>query len=373
MADPFRRLLARMRAVSNAARQYGDPAHLAHFASRARSKFFHPRDQRLPDAAWDGFKVAAFHPGVVHPTRVVMTELRLKQLRDAGVGSGVHEAYQAWIRVRRHLRSPVSNSTAFRSPMYQRPLHLLSDIEVMACRVALWLGVSEIREQKPYWPWNHIHPIAGWDPLRDLSAPEVPGSIQIASELGLKHGYYPGTSIYFVGTTDLMLRVGYPPNDRLVLWACKPHDFLQNRTPEFGRMHERLEIEKTYARYISAHWTTFTDKTIGEKLGRNLALFEPTRTQLLAAQASSQFDDFVGYFEEWATSGLPIRDCVALSAQKVSTTKAHGFDLFHLGAWSGLIDVDLSVDVLTTKPVQRADRATIADLRRALLGTDAYA
>lgn len=336
----------------------------------AVSALFHPRDARLPGEGWDGYCLAPFHPGVVHPTQVVMTDRRLRQLCDAGVGSGVHESYQSWIRVRRHLRAPVSNITAFPSLLYERHHHFLSDIEVKAYRVALWLGVSEAREQKPYWPLPHAHPITGWDLLRDLSTDEVPGTLEIARDLGIDHGVYPGTKIAFVATTDLMLRIGYPPNDRLVLWPCKPSDFLNDRGPDKARMHERLLLESTYARSIGAHIATFTETSVSETLLNNLSLYQPTRLQLLDAHASAQFADFVGFFEELAEVGAPLRDCCAFSAQKVLASKERSFELFGLGAWSGAIDIDLNSHVLMTRPIRRPRPGELAQLRKILLGEE---
>ncbi|MGJ7571090.1 hypothetical protein ACSFBX_11195 [Variovorax sp. RB2P76] len=297
-----------------------------------------------------------------------MTDRRLQQLCDAGVGSGVHESYQSWIRVRRHLRAPVSNITAFPSLLYERHHHFLSDIEVSAYRVALWLGVSEVREQKPSWPQPHAHPITGWDLLRDLSTDEVPGTQEIAHDLGIDHGVYPGTNIAFVATTDLMLRIGYPPNDRLALWPCKPADFLDDKGPDKARMHERLLLESTYARCIDAHFATFTEKSVDETLLNNLKRYQPTRLQLLDAHASARFADFVGFFEELAEVGAPLRDCCAFSAQKVLVSKECSFKLFGLGAWSGAIDIDLNSHVLMTRPIRRSRPYELAQLRKILLG-----
>ena len=295
-----------------------------------------------------------------------MTIKRLFELIDGGVGSGVAESHCPWIRVRRYLSSPVSTIFVSHSPLYRhRSLHLLSTGEERASRLAIWLGAIEVREQMPMWPDGHKHPLSGWDEDRDRSLSQIRGLLQIAHDLGIKHGFYPGTNIPFVATTDLMIRHGVPPNDQLALWQCKPAS--HRRSLRNQRSLERLALEAAYAVEVGATSRTIFSDTLSERFHENLFWLEPLRSEIDAFGQSVQLRDFAAEFMLSATDySIDASRCKAAKACQASAERSHQF--FRMAAWGELIDIDLSRPIYMNQELQRDHGDIYGSVRKELLG-----
>lgn len=297
----------------------------------------------------------------------VMTLTKLASLIKLGLGKGRDADYAPWIRVRRRLTSKVSNLFVVPSVLYEaRGLHLLSGLEHRAALVAQWLGATEIREQFPMWPDPHQHPLSGISADRDQALEALPGLLDIAREAGIRHGFYPKTTIPFVATSDLVLRIGQPPDDRLVFWACKPLAIMLDA--ERRRTLERLELERRYAVAAGATSVVIDDSLFKRNvLAKNLDWLMPPHSELRLHNASTCLIDFAGRLDE-LIKALPIRDAVQVAGRKVGCDVELSKRLFRLAAWSGLIDINLREPILVTRFATLGGRKVRSELTRELLG-----
>jgi hypothetical protein len=296
-----------------------------------------------------------------------MTLDRLDLLIRNGYGQGRNQFYEPWIRIRRRLSSPVSNLVALSTPLYaRRSLHLLSGLEDRAAQLALWLGAAEIREQFPMWPDPHLHPIVGISRARDRLMHDVPGLLEIARNSGIDHGTYPGTRIPFVATVDLLIRMGSPPDDFLVLWGCKPLELMLEPGKNERRL-ERLELERLYSIAIGARSIVFDGTEASRRFFANLDWFRPLHAEVAAYGQSNQLQDFAGQFLA-ASRALPIRECVAHCGRLLALNHDSAHRFFRMAAWLGLIDIDFTQSIVMSRPLRRDGGGTAKRLRALLLG-----
>lgn len=298
-------------------------------------------------------------------SRRPMTLVRLRQLLRDGFGAGRDEAYRPWIRVTRSTSSPISHTLVAATPIHARGIHLLSKLESTAANVACWLGATEIREQFPLFPWEGLHPMSGLDEARDRFLGNAPALLDIAHEAGIPIGHYVGTNLPFVATTDLVLRVGTFPHDRLVFWSCKPLAAI-NHDKTGHRVLERLELERRYAVGVGARHVVFTDQQITAHLRKNLLWFKPPRSYLLtrSPEARHPFTSAFNALDLAMPLATRIKEAAARSRAPLAEAQAD----FRAAAWLGEIDIDLTQQVAMTYPARRDLTGARARLRATLLG-----
>ncbi|WP_218153667.1 TnsA endonuclease N-terminal domain-containing protein [Variovorax sp. OK605] len=243
-------------------------------------------------------------------------------------------------------------------------MHLLSDEEDRMARIFVWLGATEVREQMPMWPDPHRLPLFGWHPDSDPSLGEAPGLLEIAKKAGINHGRYWATKIPFIATTDLMVRFGVPPNDRLILCQCKPRKLAE--APENGRKRERLVLETLYALAIGAYSIVIHEDYLPSVFHENLIWLEPLRSEFLVAQASQQIFDFAHAFMRRCDS-YPIEACVEYAASRTRMNRVAGHASFRMAAWAGLIDADLLHPIQLTRLLRRDGGRLRAQITQELL------
>ena len=295
----------------------------------------------------------------------VMTMSRLNKLMSNGYGMGRDEQYKSWIRIRRKQSSPVSNLHSMPSPLYKRPLQLLSGLEFAAAHVALWLGANEIREQHPFWPEPHPHPRTGrcWE--SNHSTLFAPGLLEIAKEAGIKHGVFPGTRIPFVATIDFTLAVGPIQNSRLVHWSCKPRELL-DRAPNRNRIRERIQLEMLYSRAVGASHiiidgTDFTQRLIG-----NLDWFMPLRSQNKDLDSRDRIEEFSHWF--LCVADDSVTNAKHYAAKKMQLDYNEVEKLFRASAWKGYINIDFFEPVIMSRPLSLDTKKRKQQLSIKLLG-----
>lgn len=298
-------------------------------------------------------------------SRSVMTWDRIRLLVREGFGHGRGEAYIPWIRVTRGLSSPVSHPTVAHTPIHVRGVHLLSGLEDSAARVAAWLGAREIREQFPLFPWAGLHPMHGLDPDRDRVLEPAPAMSDIVREAGVKLRRYIGSPVPYVATTDLVLRLGDYPNDRLVFWSCKPQKAI-DCARDGDRVEEVLDLEHRYAAAIGCKHVVFTGDEIEPILLSNLIWLEPPRSHLIARSPNARAD-FSGHFTE-QDANMPLEQRIEAAASAAGMTLPEARDDFRTAAWLGQIDVDLTKRVLMFRPIARDVRNVKTALYDQLLG-----
>jgi len=299
-------------------------------------------------------------------TRVPMTIERLQLLVDDGFGYGRGEDYTPWIRITKGLSAKESNLVVAQTAVHKRSLHLMSILEKTAAHAAAWLGATEIREQFPLFPWAANHPMAGLDILRDRRLPEAPSLLNIARDAQIDIGHYVGGNIPYVATTDLVVRIGDFPNDRLVFISCKPRAKMND--PKTGtRVRERLELERRYAQAVGAKHVVFTGEEVCDRLKANLDWLMPHRSQVADPALCARRRAFAEAFASTAES-KSIDQRIRAASSACETTLAEGQEDFRAAAWKGEIDVDLTQPILMSRPLIRDQKQKKTALRVHLLG-----
>ncbi|MGY6126071.1 TnsA endonuclease N-terminal domain-containing protein [Paraburkholderia strydomiana] len=144
-----------------------------------------------------------------------LIEQRLRQ----GYGEGEGAAYKPWVSTSDF--SSLGQTHRAYSAKFERTIELVSDVEWNTFVLAEFSGaVSQVYEGFPI-------------PRDD--------SLQIAGELGIKHPFYPGTSVPTVMTVDFLTVMGSPDDPRLVAIDCK-----RSEAAEDERAIEKLQITRAY-------------------------------------------------------------------------------------------------------------------------------
>ena len=300
--------------------------------------------------------------------RKAMTLTRLQGLILQGYGQGRNDDYKPWIRVTRGNAPRKSNHVVAATNIAARPVHTLSKMEYCALRLALWLGAVEVREQFPNWPWTGSpHPMAGLDPQRDRTLPATPDLLEIAAQAGILHGSCVGApDLPYVATTDLVIRLGAPPNDRLVFWSCKPAEVLAH--PKEGpRAKQRIELDRLYASAIGAHHAVYDGTHAPGALLANLDWLEPPRSELRNETMATGRAAFAQAFNDTSANGAVeqrIRAVATSLAMELPTAQRH----FRAVAWQGAIDVDLSFPIVMSRPLTTGGNQLKRALYRQLMG-----
>ena len=302
-------------------------------------------------------------------TRSVMTLCRLYGLIVQGFGQGRNEAYKSWIRVTRSVSSPKSNLQVMLVPIVGGKLHLLAGTEYDAALLAVYLGAAEVRTQFPLWPSPSQSPLAGLHADRDCSLPVIPGLLDIAREAGIDHGTYIGTSIPFVATCDLVLRIGAPPDDRLVFWSVKPLSKIVSGDVAI-RVRERIELDRRFAVASGGGHRTIVGNEMSIALKGNLGWMMPTLSSLVTLRQSNQLGDFSGEFCDRSAHVDTLSGCIESSGTAASLDSKQAQEVFRAAAWLGLVDVDLTRPVVMSRPPTFGGIQKAAQLRAMLLGDE---
>jgi hypothetical protein len=296
-----------------------------------------------------------------------MTQTKLTALVRQGLGQGREAAYVPWIRVRRRLTSRLSNLFAVPSVLYaKRGIHLLSGLEHHAALLAQYLGATELREQFPMWPDPHEHPLTGTHQERDKTLAPMPGLLELARASGIKHGNYPATKIPFVATSDIVIRLGHPPDDRIVFWACKPLGVMLDA--ERTRTLERLELERLYA--VAAGSPSFViDDSLFARNHRaaNLEWLTPLHSELQRIGSSTRVVEFAGLLDEFIRN-RPLRNAIASAGRAVRIDDRLAQAYFRFAVWAGHVDIDISQPILMTQFAPLGGRRLRHRLAQALVG-----
>lgn len=138
--------------------------------------------------------------------KVTWSEARIARLQKEGRGTGEGAQYKPWLEVTEVSSEGVSHRTY--SPKTQRDHHFLSDVELAFFRMLEWSrDVVDIREQFP-----------------------LPRQItrQLATELRIRHPFYPGTHVETVMTIDFMVTRRHSSGTVLEAYDTKRSDGVED-------------------------------------------------------------------------------------------------------------------------------------------------
>ena len=295
----------------------------------------------------------------------VISWATLSEWIDIGFGRGHFEQYQAFLRITRRAFPRRSNQVVGVMPGFKRRFDFWSRAERLIALLCIWLGVRDLREQYPLWPWAHDHPLADW-PLYALRYDPAPALLEIARDAGIDHGNYFGSPVPYVATTDLLVTVGTDTCPELVAIACKPRELLWGRRAKH-RVVERLELERRYFKALGVRHVVADSAAIDSVLSANLQALAPDKTLL------TRLDQFQerGAAEESLRRRLQeeaLRDAVWATARDLRCDLTLIWGVFQMLVWRQEIDLDLSRPMVRSLPMVVGGRRRRAALRKAWLG-----
>jgi len=287
---------------------------------------------------------------------------------EAGVGTGTGDTYEPWIKVKKKNTSTRSNQSIAKGPGLKRHCHFLSRGEKDWAHTLWWIGVTDVREQYPLFPWEHSHARNQVDASQDWGV--HPGLQVIADEAGIRLPLYPRIQVPIVLTLDLMATTSWPDGTYkgLVGFSCKPRSDLlkENQAPWF---YERLELDRRYCIVAGIPHLLAHPERLPGSLSRELEGLAPHATlqEIKALRASTRYLRFVEYLER---SVYTTPACLAanVAGRKVGWTHEEAGIYLRTAMWCQDVDANLSERTNLAAPLQPGGRDLRAKLRRALLG-----
>lgn len=274
-----------------------------------------------------------------------------------GRGQGHGAGYKPWLQISRRKTPSNSNINLRHLPILGRHGHFLSRNEVNIAIWLLWLGADDLREQFPLWPFAHPHPIYGHPSATGQQLPWSRGTLAIARDLGIDHGWFAGSRIPYVATTDFMLTVLTGDIPSLVAIAAKPSAIVKGRVAVKQRVKERLALELAYARELGIRWLLMSDGDISLPLRENLELTLPCALLPDTLDHSDLIEDFCTGLAEDLRAGDTLGDARMRATQRCRIDEASGLALFYHGLWTKRLPVDLRVPLALSQPAQLTDFA----------------
>jgi len=166
--------------------------------------------------------------------------------------------------------------------------------------------------------------------------------------------------------TDLVIRLGAPPNDRLAFWSCKPAQVLAD--PKEGpRARERIELERLYASAVGARHAVYDGSHAPGLLLGNLDWLEPARSELRDETMATGRAAFARAFNGTSADSTVeqrIQDVANSLAMDLPTAQRH----FRAVAWQGTIDADLSRPIVMCRPLPTGGHQLRHTLSQQLMG-----
>lgn len=272
-----------------------------------------------------------------------------------GRGQGHGTEYKPWLQISRRKIPSGGNINLRNLPILGRYGHFLSRNEVNLAIWLLWLGASDLREQFPLWPFSHPHPIYGHPAVAGRQLPRSRGTLAIARDLGIDHGWFPGGCIPYIATTDFMLTVLTDEGPLLVAIAAKPCAIVEKQIAAKQRVKERLALELAYAMELGIHWHPMSDGSLPLPLRENLELALPCALLPEKLDQSCLIDDFYTGLIDDLNAGEPLGVARMRSTQRCRIDIPSGLALFLHGLWTRRLPIDLRAPLVLSQPAQLTD------------------
>lgn len=287
---------------------------------------------------------------------------------QSGRGSGIHDAYQPWIQVKRSNVSPKSNHCHWGFPETSRVSHFLSRGERDVALLIRWAGASDIWEQYPMFGWEHPHPaeqIHGAGIYRSHVGLE-----RVAVDAGIRLAPYPGTNIPVVLTIDMMVTI-WPRHgcrEELVGVSCKPKS-----GPVVGRhslrVLERLELDRRYCKAAGIRHLLIFPEAFSRNLIATLIWISPSLTSgaYRAIREGLAYREFLNIARKQIYLRPAFR-AVDHAASELSMDPNFASEMLKVAIWSQDLDVDVDRRLSFAHPLSPGGRATKARLASLLFG-----
>lgn len=293
-----------------------------------------------------------------------MTVPKLEGLIECGRGIGTGDRYQPWISIKRGGTSKTSNQSYTRMPGLTRHCCFLSRGEYALAHVLRWLGVEDVREQYPLWPWAHRSPYCAVE--TKAKRPDHPGMVTVAKDAGIRIFNYPGLQIPAILTIDLLVTIrrdiDQPP--QLLGISCKPKD-LYLRATSTERLRERLELDRRYCNAASIPHLLLHPEQIPSVLVRQLEWLAPraSRLELESLRTSPAYRRFVDRLRKHIYD-TPAHRVIGEAGHAVSWVPKVAERHARTAIWCQDIDIDLIAPVLLHEPLRLGGVALKHEIRR---------
>lgn len=291
----------------------------------------------------------------------------LGQMIAEGYGFGHGNGYKPFLRIRRRNTSKVSNQGVGNwLSGFTREFHYYSRAERNIALVLWWLGAKDIREQFPFWPVAHQHPLVGAPGAENLVLAEAPGLIDLAKQAGINHGVFPGSNVPYIATLDLMVTVVQKGIPSLVAISCKPRELII-AADAGSRMLERMELERIYCNCLKIpRWVADT-KVFSRSLIANLEWLLPSQAVSADLRRKPGFYHFRDLLNR-DIHRIPIDRTIAAASQKIGWPRELGNHAFRLLAFEQGVDIDITQPVAMTEPALEGGRSLRRLLQTKILG-----
>jgi hypothetical protein len=251
-------------------------------------------------------------------------------------------------------------------PHLQRQAHYLSSNEYRFALFLWWLGVSDLREQFPCWPWPHPHPLYGHPDYRPPQIVQSSGTTAIAKSLGINPLVCNGSPIRYVPTIDLLATVHLDGEVSAFAFPVKPLDVIRNSRLT-TRDRELLAIQNAYAKELGmpCHLATSEDLSLGlltnlEVLFGYCVLMHP---EIRAVREGCR-----ELFARRLETGESLHDTLSGVASMAGISFEHTQILFHHFLWHRQINVDVREPWIMNQPPTLTDYHWLPDIWHRLFG-----
>jgi len=300
-----------------------------------------------------------------------MTLKKLTALIRAGYGQGHLHRYKPWLRVTKRDFSPVSLIGHLPLPEQQRLQHFRALAERSVMLLVRWLGAVDARDQLPFWPWPHEHPLIGLPGIGAM--PSLRGLEAIARDVNIEHGVFVGTTVPYVATIDVM--VTWPTrNGGFVLSAydCKPKAVVKDAPPG-SRIRERIELHHRYCAEAGVHYRL----THAEKLPRDLMVNLDALYPILGPgqmEVLRRADDYRRVIESMAPHAYacPAYEALEAAAAQHGVAPDRARLILHSALWNQDLDHDLREPLELWEPLQPGGQVHKKALRREWAAKEAF-
>lgn len=254
-----------------------------------------------------------------------ITEKDVQNWIKRGFGQGEGDCYRPWAKVR-DVPS-LGRSTRIVALRHKRIHHLYSDVETSHFLQADFsLGVTEIREQVALLPREE--------------------TLEIASELGIRHPVFPCTRVPTVMTSDLYVLREAVVGGSFVL-SVKRDEALHPGAGGLKRTLEKLQIEKCYWERRDVPWRLVTQSHVDGVRIQNLALLRPSGRAWRSDEAKAT----AARIAELATSVAWRNKSMRALLTASGLGERAAFEALGHAVWRRWISVDLTYPLMPDRPL----------------------
>lgn len=294
-----------------------------------------------------------------------MTVEKLEEWILDGRGVGLLDAYQPWIQITKRNTSSKSAQTPVHMPGLTRLCHYLSLAERKLAQLLRWIGVTDLREQYPLWPWPHPQPL---DEITGVPARSLhPGMRAIAKEAGIKLSKYPGLNIHKVLTLDLLGTLPDSWSVPLIGFSCKPESMYLEANPS-DRLPARLELDRRYCVAAGIPHRMVHPEQIPKLLSTQLDWLQPVDPTIDYARfaASREYCVFVERLSK-RVHCMPAITAAEECAKGFRWNDATIAYALHTAIWRLDVDGNPAKPILMTEPLPRGGIQVRDHFRKKLL------